>query len=60
MTETQNGFLKGCSYTDPTFCFKLLITKWRECNSETHLLFADYEIAFDSTQRQKLFENFKI
>jgi hypothetical protein len=27
---------------------------------ETYLLFADYEIAFGSTKRQILFENFKI
>jgi len=25
MTETQNGFRKGRSRTDPTFCLKLLI-----------------------------------
>jgi len=27
MTETQNGFRKGRSCTDPTFCLKLLIEK---------------------------------
>ena len=27
MTETRNGFRKGRSCTDPTFCFKLLIEK---------------------------------
>ena len=38
MTETQNGFRKGQSCTDPTFCLKLLIEKRREFNLETHLL----------------------
>jgi len=51
MTETQNGFRKGRSCTDPTFCFKLLIEKRREFNLETHLLFTDYEKAFDNIQR---------
>jgi hypothetical protein len=27
MTKTQNGFWKGRSFTNPTFCFKLLIEK---------------------------------
>ena len=39
MTETQNGFRKGRSCTDPTFCLKLLIEKRRKFNLETHLLF---------------------
>ena len=51
MTETQNGFRKGRSCTDPTFCLKLLIEKRREFNLETHLLFIDYEKAFDNIQR---------
>ena len=48
MTETQNGFRKGRSCTDPTFCLKLLTEKRREFNLETHLLFIDYEKAFDN------------
>jgi hypothetical protein len=47
-TETKNGFRKGRSCTDPTFFLKLLIEKRREFNSETHLLFIDYEKAFDN------------
>jgi len=35
MTETQNGFRKERSCTDPTVCFKLLIEKKREFNLET-------------------------
>jgi len=38
MTETQNGFRKGRSCTDTTFCLKLLIEKRREFNLETHVL----------------------
>jgi len=59
MTEIQNGFQKGRSCTDPTFCLKLLIEKRREFNLETHLLFIDYENAFDNIQRQILFNILK-
>jgi hypothetical protein len=51
VTETENGFRKGRSCTDPTFCLKLLIEERREFNLETHLLFIDYEKAFDHIQR---------
>jgi len=59
MTETQNGFRKGRSCKDPTFCLKLLIEKRRECNLETHFLFIDYEKAFDNIQGQILFNILK-
>jgi hypothetical protein len=59
MTETQNGFRKGQSCTDPTFCLILLIEKRREFNLETHLLFVDYEKAFDNLQRHILFNILK-
>ena len=52
MTETQNGFRKGRSCTDPTFCLKLFIEKRREFNVETHLLFIDYEKAFDNIKNR--------
>jgi len=50
MTAIQNGFRKGRSCTDPTFCLKLLIEKRREFNLETHLLFVDYEKTFDKSR----------
>ena len=59
ITQTQNGFQKGRSYTDPTFFLKLLIEKRRKFNLETHLLFIDYEKAFDNTQRHFLFNILK-
>jgi hypothetical protein len=59
MTETQNGFQKGWSCTDPTFCLTLLTEKRREFNLETHLLFIDYEKEFDNIQRQILFNILK-
>ena len=59
MKEPQNGFRKGRSCTDSTFCLKLLIEKRREFNLETHLLFIDYEKAFDNVQRQILFNILK-
>jgi hypothetical protein len=45
---------KGHSCTKATFCLKLLTEK-REYNLDMHLLFLDYEKAFDSVQRQILF-----
>jgi len=59
ITETQNGFQKGQSCTDPTFYLKLLIEKRREFNLETHLLFIDYKKAYDNIQRQILFNILK-
>jgi len=59
MTETENWYRKGQSCTDPTFCLKLLIDKRREFNLETHLLFIDYEKAFDNIQREILFNILK-
>jgi predicted phosphoadenosine phosphosulfate sulfurtransferase len=44
---------------DPTLCLKLLIEKRREFNLETHLLFIDYEKAFDNIQRHILFHIFQ-
>jgi hypothetical protein len=46
-------------FADPTFCLKLLNKKQREYNLETHLLFIDYEKAFESVQRQILFDILK-
>jgi hypothetical protein len=59
MTGTQNGFRKGRSCTDPTFCLKKKKKKRREFNLETHLLFIDYEKAFDNMQGQILFNILK-
>jgi len=44
---------------DPTFCLKLLIEIRREFKLEKHLLFIDYEKAFDNIQRQILFNILK-
>jgi len=59
MAETQNGLRKGRSCTDPSFCLKLLVEKRREFNLGTHLLFMDYEKAFDNIQIQILFKILK-
>jgi len=59
MTETQNGFRKERSWMGPTFYLKLLIKKRREFNLKTHLIFIDYEKAFDNIQRQILFNILK-
>ena len=54
------GFRKGRSFTDPTFCLKVLIEKRREFNLETHLLFIDYKKTFYNIQRQVLFNILKV
>ena len=59
MTETQYGCRKGRSCTDPIFCLKLVTEKRREFNLETHLLFIDYEKAFDNIERQISFNSLK-
>jgi hypothetical protein len=59
MTETQNGFRKEGLCTDPTVCLQLLIEKRREYNLKTHFFFIDYKKAFDSIQRQVLFNILK-
>jgi len=41
------------------FCLKSLIEKQREYNLETHLLFVEYEKAFDIIQRLVLFDILK-
>jgi len=51
MTETQNGFRKERSCTDPTFRLKLLIEERWEFNFETYLLFIDYEKTFANIKR---------
>jgi len=58
MRETQNGFRKGRSSADPTFCLKLLIEKRRKFKLETHLLFIEYEKAFDNIQRDRFYLTF--
>jgi hypothetical protein len=40
-------------------CLKSLIEIRREYNSKTHLLFVEYKKAFDSIQRQALFDILK-
>ncbi|KAJ4447189.1 hypothetical protein ANN_09190 [Periplaneta americana] len=54
--EEQNSFRKGRSCADGYFTLKILIEKHREFNKETHLAFIDYEIVFDSVDRNKPFQ----
>jgi hypothetical protein len=59
LLECQNGFRKGRSCIDSTFCMKLLIEKRREFNLETHFAYVDYEKAIDKVKRQKIFNVIK-
>jgi hypothetical protein len=47
--EAQNNFWRNRLCSDSVFCLKLLTQERREYNLEAHLLFLDYEKAFDSS-----------
>ena len=52
--EVQCGFGNGRGCTDGTFTIKLLVTKRREHNQETCILFLDLVKAFDKVPRELL------
>ena len=52
--EAQCGFRNGRGCTDGTFTIKLLVTKRREHNQETWILFLDLVKAFDKVPRELL------
>lgn len=54
LKEEQCGFRKGRSCSDCVFIIQQLIQKRREFNLPTYILFIDYEKAFDSVIRNKL------
>ena len=54
--EEQSGFRTGQSCTDNIFCMKQIIEKRNGTNQETHLLYVDLTIAYDSIPILKLWE----
>ena len=52
--EAQCGFRNGRGCTDGTFTVKSLVTKRREHNQETWILFLDLVKAFDTVPRELL------
>lgn len=56
LKEEQSGFRKGRSCSDNVFSIKRILEKRREVNLETHIAFIDFEKAFDSVVRNKLWD----
>ena len=54
LVEEQNGFRKGRSCMDCIFATSQLIEKHREFNIPTYIAFIDFKKAFDSVDRDKL------
>ena len=54
VVEEQNGFRKGRSCMDCIFVTSQLIEKDREFNIPTYIAFIDFKKAFDSVDRDKL------
>lgn len=54
LLEEQSGFRGGRSCIDDVFTLKQIIEKRREFNLETHMVFVDFEKAFDRVRREKL------
>lgn len=54
--EYQGGFREGRGTIDQIFGIKTLMSKSYEQNLSLHMLFIDFRQAYDSIQRQKLYE----
>jgi hypothetical protein len=54
LLEEQNGFRKGRSWMDCIFSASQIIEKHREFNIPTYIAFIDFNKAFDSVNRGKL------
>ncbi|KAJ4443242.1 hypothetical protein ANN_04910 [Periplaneta americana] len=56
LIEEQNGFRSNRSCIDSVFSLSQIIEKHREYNIPTSIAFIDYEKAFDTVKREKLWE----
>lgn len=52
----QAGFRRGMSTTDQVFCVRQIVQKSYEKNVESHHLFIDFKAAYDSIDREELWE----
>jgi hypothetical protein len=50
----QGGFRRGMSTTDQIFCVRQIIQKSFDMNTETNHLFIDFKAAYDSINREQL------
>jgi hypothetical protein len=52
----QTGFRPGMTTTDQVFCVRQIVQKSHEKQVETHHLFIDFKAAYDSIDREELWE----
>ncbi|KAL4123073.1 hypothetical protein QTP88_015305 [Uroleucon formosanum] len=58
--EYQSGFRKGKSTLDHIFTLRQIMAKFYEFDKELHLIFIDYKQAYDSINRDKLWEALEV
>ena len=56
LREEQEGFRPNRSCTDQIASLRIIMEQSIECNSSLYLNFIDYEKAFDSVQRETLWQ----
>lgn len=54
ISEYQCGFMKGRSITDHIFTFRQVMKKFYEHDKDLHMVFIDFQQAYDSIIRNRL------
>ena len=52
IADNQFGFKPGKSTTEPIFALRMLHEKYREKNKELHMVFVDFEKAYERVLRE--------
>ena len=60
LRKNQNGFRRGCSTFSQILCLYRIILECKLSNRDLTLVFVDFSRAFDSIDRNKMFEIFKL
>ena len=56
LRDNQNGFRRGRSTLSQVLCLRRIIEESQSCNLDLALVFVDFSKAFDSVDRDKMFE----
>jgi hypothetical protein len=56
LRDNQNGFRKGRSTLSQVLCLRRIIEESQSCNLDLAIVFVDFSKAFDSVDRDKMFE----
>ena len=56
LRNNQNGFRRGRSTLSQILCLRRLIEESQKCKKDLALVFVDFSKAFDSVDREKMFE----